>query len=171
MKKEINVGAWSMKTLGIKDDRNIWYDAPDQMSDTASDKIKGVLAQFRKGAKVSLTMNESGHYMDVEILELPEITDSDEIVGFEEVLRKAHDKFKDTLSIHTELNQTGETWMATAKVYIGDRLFEAHGDATAENVGEHMRTCMPRFAETRAISRALRLALGEWVPEVLKEKG
>jgi len=179
MKKEIKVDAWSKTTLGIKDDKNVWYNAPDSMSDTASEKIKEKVDSLVKGAKIELTMNESGKYTDIEIIEIPEITDKDEMVGFEEILKKAHEKYEDLIGIKSDVKYLpGDIWMAKAMVVIRNpnadpetsRVFEAHGEATLENVGEYMKKCMPRMAETRAISRALRLALGEWVPESLKDK-
>ena len=39
--------------------------------------------------------------------------------------------------------------------------FTAHGDAHVGNVGEHIVPHLLRMAETRAVSRALRMAVGE----------
>jgi len=57
---------------------------------------------------------------------------------------------------HPELAE----WCFKATVYPSEtsRGFDGFGDATPENVGEHLRNAEMRIAETRAVSRALRKA-------------
>lgn len=45
-----------------------------------------------------------------------------------------------------------------ATVYLGDRYFSAHGDATSTNVNSNIKAHKLRMAETRAVNRALRFA-------------
>ena len=173
MKKQIIVGAWSNNTYGIKDNEEHWWNIPDNLFAKDKEIIKENMKQLRRDAIIELEVNESGEYLSFEIIEggFKKITDRDEIVNFETILQKAHERFGSNFSIETALNKMETTWLAKAKVTINEIKFEAHGEATPENVGEHMIKCLPRFAETRAMSRALRLALGEWVPENEERQG
>lgn len=93
----------------------------------------------------------------------------DDIVNFETLLNKAHGLFKGRLNISTELLEKDmekkyAIVKATVLIDIGtDQLntvsFEAHGDATDDNVGTALiKPHFIRMAETRAIARALRWA-------------
>lgn len=93
----------------------------------------------------------------------------DDIVNFETLLNDAHAKFEDLLSIETQMIQIDlekkyALFKATVTIDNKDNLdyhnkFEAHGDATEENVtGDFIKPHFIRMAETRAIVRALRWA-------------
>ncbi len=88
----------------------------------------------------------------------------DDMVTFEDLLTKAHG-LKKPFSIRTErleVNLEKKYALFKAIVIVDDgmpvaRIFEAHGDATQENVtGTHIKPHFIRMAETRAIVRALR---------------
>ena len=87
---------------------------------------------------------------------------TEDIVDFEQLLSDAHNKFKDKLSIRTELihiDWEKKNALFKASVQVGDLIFEGHGDATAENVtGDFIKPHYIRMAESRAIVRALRWA-------------
>ncbi|GAG27727.1 unnamed protein product, partial [marine sediment metagenome] len=81
-----------------------------------------------------------------------------------DLLTKAHD-LKVPFSIKTEMLQLDvEKKYALFKAEVivkadgvQERIFQGHGDATAENVtGEYIKPHFIRMAETRAIVRALR---------------
>ncbi len=96
----------------------------------------------------------------------------DDIIDFETLLNDAHTKFKDRLSISTEIiekDMEKEFAIVKAAVRITPnakdrefeipRYFEAHGDATQKNCKSDMiKPHFIRMAETRAIARALRWA-------------
>jgi len=96
----------------------------------------------------------------------------DDMVTFEDLLTKAHE-LKTPFSIKTEMLQIDlekKYALFKAKVIVGEnprtkvgeleiepRVFEGHGDATADNVtGDFIKPHFIRMAETRAIVRALR---------------
>ena len=95
---------------------------------------------------------------------------ADEMVRFEDLLSDAHEINKTRFSIHTEVLRDGDgnpmidlkakTAIFKATVTVGkDKVFEAHGDATDENVKTVLiKPHFIRMAETRAIARALRWA-------------
>src|SRR5450631_1860310 len=64
-------------------------------------------------------------------------------------------------SLATELIMPGteiegvQTWLFKATVTTSRGTFTGYGDATPANVSRAMLTVLPRFAETRAIARAL----------------
>ena len=87
----------------------------------------------------------------------------DDIVNFETLLTAAHNK-KNPFSIHTNMlavDLEKKYALFKATVTVGKEgtveIFEAHGDATEENVkGDFIKPHFIRMAETRAICRALR---------------
>jgi len=96
-----------------------------------------------------------------------------EFSTFEEVLKEAHNK--GLISISTEMimnpfelrngqeNPDGRCIMkATIEMKEGDEVtvYQAYGDATPNNVGKMIVPHILRMAETRAVGRALRFALG-----------
>lgn len=84
----------------------------------------------------------------------------DEMVSFEDLLNDAHKKSEGKLSIESHaINIDFEKREAVFKaiVHFGEFKFEAHGDATMENIAnDYIRPHFIRMAETRAIARALR---------------
>ncbi len=96
-----------------------------------------------------------------------------EIVTFRQLLGMAHEK--GLLGIETEA-LTVEDGFAffRAKVTLsggddGEALvYTGHAEATKNNVAPAMQSCLPRMAETRAVVRALRLAVN--VGEVAAEE-
>lgn len=91
----------------------------------------------------------------------------EDYIDFETLLKEAHKKFKDRLNITTEFIETGleKTILFKAILTIKgngkkEQVFTAYGDATDENVNTMVRPHKIRVAETRAIVRVLRFALG-----------
>ncbi len=81
----------------------------------------------------------------------------DDIVNFETLLDEA---YKGGLAkIETEkieVDLENKYALIKARVSGKNGTFEAHGDATSENIGEVIKPHFIRMAETRAIARALR---------------
>lgn len=90
---------------------------------------------------------------------------SDDDVNLEVLLNCAHDKFKDGLTIETELiekNEEKKTAFFKCTVRTQKGTFTGHGDVNRENVSsDFIAPHWFRFAETRAICRALRWATNE----------
>jgi len=117
-----------------------------------------------------LTSEEAGKVID-ELRNLVEGTKQTfedkmkDYIDFETLLKEAH-KHLGNFSIETELVNMTESeliiFKATVKVKDGDieRIFTAHGDAHPSNVNEMMKKHLLRVAESRAVVRALRFALG-----------
>ena len=82
----------------------------------------------------------------------------DEIVSFETLLNKAHEEGLQSITtekLGINLEKKYALFKAVAEGKKG--RFEAHGDATSENVsGDFIKPHFIRMAETRAIARALR---------------
>uniref|UniRef100_A0A6M3JTX1 Uncharacterized protein n=1 Tax=viral metagenome TaxID=1070528 RepID=A0A6M3JTX1_9ZZZZ len=163
---QINVAAVSRKTRGIKDSGGVWFNMAEGLRPEDKKKLIEKMEKINSGDEVTLRCNpRSTNYSEVTVVKKAETRD--DYIGFEEVLKKAHEKFKDALGIETEIIIAGpDVWLAKATVKIGDqkdhRTFTGHGDATKDNVAsESIQKALPRMAETRAIARALRFALGE----------
>lgn len=159
-----------------------WYNvlAEESVLDTLLKEIisKGNLIEFEteNGIHKNFTLKEKSK----------ESKFSDDMVNIEDLLDKAHEKFKDNFSIKTEMISVDwekKNALVKAKVIvyaneeqvkkfqIGDRSeesriskrmiiaeFDGYGDATQDNCGELVKKSWIRMAETRAISRALRWA-------------
>lgn len=91
-------------------------------------------------------------------------------VRFAGLLMAAHQEFGGELQIKTEMKQAPteeNAWTAIFKAEVSKHLgegfiadFSAHGDANPDTVGAQVADHYIRMAETRAIARALRFALG-----------
>lgn len=116
-----------------------------------------------------LTSEEAGRIIDElkNLVEGPKQTLEDKMkdyIDFETLLKEAH-KNLGNFSIETELVNTVSdiiVFKATVRVKNNDteRIFTAHGDASPTNVNETMKKHILRVAESRAVVRALRFALG-----------
>jgi hypothetical protein len=171
----ITVEAYSPKTLGIKAGDE-WYNVPKNMTDEARTTIKELLNDVPKGSVVKLTLDANGCYTDIELIEKgnPDLMNSkpsfmSDYIGFDDLLKKAHDKFP-TLEIDTELLEhdfKDKRAVFRAIILIGTgegefRGFTGHGDASQENVSNSsIAKHYLRMAETGAIARALRFLMGE----------
>ena len=82
----------------------------------------------------------------------------DDIIDFGTLLKAAHEKGLTSIKtqlLSIDLEKKYALFKAVAESKIG--TFEAHGDATSENVtGSYIKPHWIRMAETRAICRALR---------------
>jgi len=115
-----------------------------------SKKVRFVTFNLKKDDKQSNKTEGPSHF-------------EEDMVSFEELLKNAHEKGED-FSITTEcLKLDFEKKEALFKAVITVRrndqevAFEAHGDATQENIkGAVIKPHYVRMAETRAICRALR---------------
>ncbi len=176
--KELNtiegvIDARSVNTLGIKIGE-IWYNYSEK-GDKA--EVQAVVNELGKGDKVKLSMNDDTHYTRVELLEKSQVKSwADEIERFNELLKRAHDN--GFIGCDTrELMHNVELKVATfeATVYFQEdkdslvHKYTEHGDASPDNIeNDKVKKHYYRLAETRAIGRALRLALG--TPELENEK-
>ena len=82
----------------------------------------------------------------------------DDIVNFETLLKDAHDKGLDEIATELITVDLEKRYaLFKCKVHGKKGFFEAHGDATSDNIkGEFIKPHFIRMAETRAICRALR---------------
>jgi hypothetical protein len=169
----IKVGVFSQKTLGIRDEDEKWWNMEPGIGELAKAGLMEKVKNLNRGDVVKFKSFEAGTYVDFEVTEKAKGKDKD-IVGFDDVLLTAHKKWKDNLSIETEIilkpdgtSPVTDGWLMKAKltIYMADakpRVFTGYGEATPTNA-DNVKDSLPRMAETRAIARALRFALGERV--------
>jgi len=145
---------------------------------TGSEKFKEVIKRI--GLKEDLVLKElTSEEASILIDELQKLIPQEntkkssfkdrmeDYIDFETLLKEAHKKFKDRLNITTEFIETGleKTILFKATITIKgngkkEQVFTAYGDATDENVNIMVRPHKIRVAETRAVVRACRFALG-----------
>ena len=160
-KREIEVKAFSKETLGIQSTDEVWYNINKTISDAFKEDVKLVISKLGRGDKVEMTADfEKRLYNVIKINKKSDKKNwADDMTNLEDLLTNAHKKFGD-LSITTEkieidLKKKYALFKATA--ITKDHKFEAHGDATADNIdSEKVKKHFIRMAETRAIVRALR---------------
>ncbi len=162
-KREIVVDAFSKETYGIKS-KEVWYNPIEEVKES----MKSILSQLSVGDTIELTGDfQQRKYTQIVIKKKSEKKSGnwqDDIVKFEDLLADAHSKFP-FLSIKTEkieinLKEKYALFKATAWVNEGvqNQHFQAHGDATADNIGtDYVKPHFIRLAETRAVVRALKL--------------
>ena len=82
----------------------------------------------------------------------------EDIVNFETLLNDAHDKGLDEIATQMlAIDLEKKYALFKCKVHGKKGFFEAHGDATSDNIkGDFIKPHFIRMAETRAICRALR---------------
>lgn len=139
-----------------------WYNIPGQeeVLNELTEKVvhKGNEIEFEYDDK----KKEVGDITIIKVAEKKSEGWEDDIVNFETLLNDAHARFKDLLSIKTEMIQVDvekKYALFKATVTANGQNYEAHGDATEENVkGDFIKPHFIRMAETRAIVRALRWA-------------
>lgn len=156
----------------LQADPNKWYNI--QGDEERLKQIKELI--LKKGNEIEFDL-DIGQVTNIKVIteakEEEKEAWEDDIVNFETLLKAAHDQ-KEMFSIQTEclnidLEKKYALFKATItieKVNIGEaikdlgtytRVFQGHGDATAENVkGDFIKPHFIRMAETRAIVRALR---------------
>ena len=172
VKKEIRVKAKSLKTGGILDDQEQWWNF--KKNTMMPDALAKKLREVNKGDELVLNISDAAEreYSDFGITAATSVggADTDDFVSFKDLLKQAHEKFGEKLSITTEMIGTDLTKPVfkaqagiTEEVKGGTRIraFTGHGDANIDNVTDMTKKHIIRMAETRAIARALRFALGE----------
>lgn len=102
----------------------------------------------------------------------PKNNPAPQIVTFKQLLKMAHDE--GLRSIETDALHVGDDGTAFFKATVtmdNGGKFTGHADASRTNVKPAMLNCLPRMAETRAIVRALRLAVnvGDVAAEELED--
>lgn len=149
----------------LKENPKKWYNLTG-----TEEELKIVLEEkIKKGNEVEFNYDTLG----TAVSELEKLKEGDswedDIVNFETLLIAAHEKKEDfsirTKCLKVDLEKKYALFKASViirkatvgEVDIPSRIFEGHGDATAENVsGEFIKPHFIRMAETRAICRALR---------------
>lgn len=64
--KDIKIGAYSTKNLGIKDQNENWYNFSKDDSDYSEDQVKDFLdSKIDKGDKIKLDLNDDGDYTKI----------------------------------------------------------------------------------------------------------
>ncbi|MEE9525059.1 MAG: hypothetical protein V3V78_00450 [Candidatus Woesearchaeota archaeon] len=158
----------SKKNLGIKAP-DCWYNIGKLISGEEKEAAKKVIETLGPGDKIDLTLiTGTREYSKVELLEkAPKGSGSGwggDIIHFDTLLNEAHSDKHKVKSIKTEMLAVDlEKSYALFKCVAEDKngnIFQAHGDATKENIkkieGSDAHLHWIRIAETRAIARALR---------------
>ena len=164
-KREVVIEAVSKETFGIKSKEGVWYN----ILDGDKKRIEPIFSKLNKGDLIELDADfQLRIYKEIVIKKKSEKKEQGwqgDMIKFGDLLNDAHEKFP-KLSITTEkieVDLKQKYALFKAKVYAnknidGERVFEAHGDATADNIGtDKVKLHFIRMAETRAIVRALRL--------------
>ena len=154
----------------LEEDTKKWYNVSDE-EQLLNELKKSIVI---KGAEIKFNYDEKTKAVsNLTLLSAPaKNSGQDDITNFEDLLSAAHTKFKDKLEITTEMVKDGQgnpmvnfekkfaLFKARVVVTSGKnaQVFEAHGDATLENVSDLIKPHFIRMAETRAIARALRWA-------------
>lgn len=119
------------------------------------------LAKYTTGSKVELEVQQKNNKL--EFLEEVSYEEPEETQTFSSYLDKAHKMgIKEIKTEIIEYNPAEQRAVFKAVVKLQDgRTFTGYGDASQENTTTHMQRHFLRFAETRAIARALRFATNE----------
>jgi len=167
---EIKVKTFSTKTKGIMDENENWYNMEDLLDPASRTLIEKTMNELTRGSVVELDIGPDGFYRGIKIIKKAEKTNTfkkemDDYIGFEALLSEVH-KHKD-ISIQTEMLRDNEGkslltngYVFKATITIGKSIFTGHGDADNTNTTNTTKDAMIRFAETRAIARACRMAIG-----------
>ena len=156
----------------LEEDDTFWYNVSDE-EQLLNELKKSIVI---KGAEIKFNYDEKTKAVsNLTLLSAPaKNSGQDDITNFEDLLSSAHEKFGNRLEIQTELVEDGngnpfinfekKEALFKAKVSVMSKdlktiqVFEAHGDATEDNVSDLIKPHFIRMAETRAIARALRWA-------------
>lgn len=143
----------------IEEDPNSWRNI------NASPEVlkKLIETTFQKGNQIKIyhSDDEDDRYELVSKAEKEEKKEELDLIDFETLLNDAHDKFKDfsVTSTAIEIDRQNKYALFKVQVKIGENVYEAHGDSTADNIsGQFVKPHFIRMAETRALARALRWA-------------
>ncbi len=163
--REIVVKAFSKDTCGIQSKDEVWYNLDKKAK---VDPTKEALNKLNRGDTIKLLADfQKRTYTAFIVTKKAEKSGKDwqeDMVKFEDLLSDAHKKFP-FLSIKTEkieIDLKGKYALFKATAWVNEGVqnqhFQAHGDATADNIGtDYVKPHFIRMAETRAIVRALRL--------------
>ncbi|KKM14396.1 hypothetical protein LCGC14_1706610 [marine sediment metagenome] len=157
----------------LLEENDTWYNVSDE-EQLLNELKKSIVI---KGAEIKFNYDEKTKAVsNLTLLSAPtKNSGQDDITNFEDLLSAAHEKFGNRLEIETELVKDGngnpfinferKEALFKAKVSVMSetdpstlQVFEAHGDATGDNVSDLIKPHFIRMAETRAIARALRWA-------------
>lgn len=165
--KEIEVEFRSTNNMGIKPVDGNWINFDSETSSVQKEEMRTLIGQLSKGDKIKIEMVGEKNFTNFEITEkAPAQQGGQEIVSFKTLIEKFH-KEGGTGIVTKEVMHDPENKIATFKAIVYKEIkgrkqaFTAHGDASPANVGEKIKIHYYRMAESRAISRALRFALGE----------
>jgi len=167
--KEVTVENRSVNTYGILVDGQ-WINF-ESTSEAKKEEIKRLISTINKGDVIKLTMgSDESHYTDFELIKKVEYKkNDDDSVSFAEMLQRGQQEGIKGWETE-EIMHDAEKKCATFKCVIYKQgkedsqpiRYTAHGDASQDNVSNNnIAKHYYRMAETRAISRALRFALGE----------
>lgn len=155
----------------------VWYNVLG-----TKEELDVVLQFVKKGNTIGFDCSDDKKVSNIHVIEEAKESEADDMVNFEALLTCAHEK-KEDFSIETQMlaiDLEKKYALFKARVLVGGvkvgdvdvpgRVFEAHGDATDENIkGDFIKPHFIRMAETRAIVRALRWYTNSAVAE--EEKG
>lgn len=170
--KAVSLGRMDQGSIGFlttqPDESKKWFNVTGE-PEVLEEIIKSIIA---KGNKIEFEY-DNGVVGTLKLIEKAKEADkknwAEDMTNFEDLLNAAHTKFKDSLSIMTEMldvdfDKKTAVFKATVIIDTIDpanpemcRKFEGHGDAqgiASESIKPHFM----RMAETRAIARALRWA-------------
>ena len=152
----------------LEQDKKVWYNVTGE-EQLLKELEKSIIL---KGAEINFEYNEKTKKVgEINVDKMPEKKEgswAEDMTNFEDLLSAAHEKFKGTLEIRTEILQDGngspmidfekKRAVFKATVTADGNLFEGHGETTAENISGETAKSWLRIAETRSIVRALRWA-------------
>jgi hypothetical protein len=162
-KREIVVDSFSKENFGIKSKDGVWYNLNKSVSEQFKKDVQAEFTKLGKGDILEMAADfPSRIYNIIKITKKAEKKQGgwqEDITNFEDLLAALHKKFKSitlkTEKIEVDLENKYALFKAT--VTADGLSFEAHGDATKDNIDSNfVQPHFIRMAETRAICRALR---------------
>lgn len=145
----------------LEQDKKFWYNVTGE-EQLLKELEKSIIL---KGAEINFEYDEKTKKVgEINVDRMPEKKEgswADDMTNFEDLLKDAHKKFKNTLEIKTEMLQVDfkeKRAAFKATVIANGCVFEGHGDVNPDNMQGDTAKHWVRIAETRAIVRALRWA-------------
>jgi len=146
----------------LEQDKKFWYNVTGE-EQLLKELEKSIIL---KGAEINFEYDEKTKKVgEITLDKMPDNKEQskgqDDMTNFEDLLKDAHKKFKNTLEIRTEMLQVDfkeKRAAFKATVIANGCVFEGHGDVNPDNVQGDTAKHWVRIAETRAIVRALRWA-------------
>ena len=171
--REIVVKSFSKETCGIQSEEVVWYNLNKELGMETQKKIQNSLEKLNRGDTIELMADfQQRMYQKYKVTKKAEKKSGwqEEITTLEDLLKQAHEKGLIAIKTESITIDLKEKYALFKAIVIGliDKkskvtgTFQGHGDVTSENIGsDAVKKHWIRFAESRAICRALRWYVGE----------